>query len=227
MTEIDNIKAALEDMRHKLDQARQRQDALRIALELIALGEAHDAAASAVDALVLAGIWNPDEAQDVRATMAAQHLERAQARAHGELWGMIERYAAARVDRAMNPTHVSAKSYEEIAESNLRAFLATREAAPKANKQALPEGYKMVLVPEVLHGGEPDWEEIRRQAEVATGLNAGPAFDILVREVRRWLCHKAAEPPAGVISGQVAWDGDGGNPGIKATQQVVRAAVDN
>lgn len=60
-----------------------------------------------------------------------------------------------------------------------------------------PSGYKLVIVPDELAPDEPDWEECKRQAEVATGLKVEQhTFSILKREVRRWIAHRNAASPA-------------------------------
>lgn len=59
---------------HRLTESLQRQDAMRIGLELIALGEAPDAVACAVEALVSGGMWDPDEAQVAR-ELQAEHAD--------------------------------------------------------------------------------------------------------------------------------------------------------
>lgn len=59
----------------------------------------------------------------------------------------------------------------------------------------VPDGYKLVLLPDESPEGEPDWEEVRRQAEVATGIKVERnTFSIVIREVRRWLAHRATTP---------------------------------
>jgi hypothetical protein len=61
----------------------------------------------------------------------------------------------------------------------------------------VPEGWKLVLVPDELAGDEPDWNEVRHQAEVAYGLKVGDVtMPILIREVRRWIAQKWAAPAA-------------------------------
>lgn len=69
-------------------------------------------------------------------------------------------------------------------------------AAPStAPAPEVPDGYKLVLVPDESPEGEPDWEEVRRQAEVATGIKVERnTFSIVIREVRRWLAHRATTP---------------------------------
>lgn len=41
-----------------------------------------------------------------------------------ELWNLVDAYARAKVDVALNPTHETAKAYASLAESNLRDALA-------------------------------------------------------------------------------------------------------
>jgi hypothetical protein len=61
-----------------------------------------------------------------------------------------------------------------------------------------PPGYVLVLVPDEKAPDEPDWDEVRRQAEVAYGLKVGDlTMPILIREVRRWIAHKAGHPKVG------------------------------
>ena len=56
----------------------------------------------------------------------------------------------------------------------------------------VPDGYKLVMVPDEAAPDEPDWDECKRQAEVSTGLKVEPnTFSILKREVRRWIAHKS------------------------------------
>lgn len=62
-----------------------------------------------------------------------------------------------------------------------------RQAVREAVAAAVPEGYKLVMVPEE-NGPEPNWEEVRYQAETATGLTIERStFSIIIREVRRWI----------------------------------------
>lgn len=59
----------------------------------------------------------------------------------------------------------------------------------------VPDGYKLVLVPDELADDEPDWDECKRQAEEAYGLKVGDqTMPILIREVRRWIEQKWAAP---------------------------------
>lgn len=53
--------------------------------------------------------------------------------------------------------------------------------------------------------GEPDWTEVREQAEAATGLKVERhTFSIVVREVRKWLAaHQPA--PAGPVAKPCEW----------------------
>lgn len=65
--------------------------------------------------------------------------------------------------------------------ANLRARLAELESMTP------PPGYKFVIVPEI-DESEPDWDEVRRQTEVATGLKVEQnTYSIIIREVRRWI----------------------------------------
>jgi hypothetical protein len=71
--------------------------------------------------------------------------------------------------------------------------LASASEEAKAKKEATqpPEGYVHVLVPTGSPGCEPDWDDVRHQAETATGLQANSAvMNILIREVRRWIIHR-------------------------------------
>jgi len=53
--------------------------------------------------------------------------------------------------------------------------------------------------------GEPDWAEVREQAEAATGLKVERhTFSIVVREVRKWLAaHQST--PAGPVAKSCEW----------------------
>ncbi len=72
--------------------------------------------------------------------------------------------------------------------------LETRDAIKEAlakQEQEVPEGYKLVMVPNESPTDEPDWEECIRQAEVSTGLKVERhTLSIVIREVRRWLIAK-------------------------------------
>lgn len=73
-----------------------------------------------------------------------------------------------------------------------RAILA---ASAPAQHPKTPAGYKLVMVPNEAAPDEPDWEECKRQAELAIGMKVEPnTFSILKREVRRWIAHKSATP---------------------------------
>lgn len=76
------------------------------------------------------------------------------------------------------------------------AMIAKRQAehAPDAAGRAIdvPDGYKLVMVPDESAPDEPDWEECIRQAEVSTGLTVERnTFSIVKREIRRWIAHRA------------------------------------
>ncbi len=61
----------------------------------------------------------------------------------------------------------------------------------------VPEGYKLVMIPDDDPGDEPDWDEVKRQAEEVIGIKVEQnTFSIMVREVRRWLAHRACAPQA-------------------------------
>lgn len=61
-----------------------------------------------------------------------------------------------------------------------------------------PPGWKLVLVPEDT-GPEPDWDDVRAQAEEALGLKVEQhTYSIIIREVRRWLAARQAAQPADV-----------------------------
>lgn len=71
-------------------------------------------------------------------------------------------------------------------DSEGRILSVIAEAAP------VPPGYKLVLVPEEVALDEPDWEDVRRQAEVSTGIKVNDhTMSIMIREVRRWIAHKS------------------------------------
>lgn len=71
-------------------------------------------------------------------------------------------------------------------------ILATSQApAPAPAGLSIPDGYRAVLVPEGEAPPEPDWDEVKRQAEVATGLKVEQhTFSIVIREVRRWITQR-------------------------------------
>ena len=73
----------------------------------------------------------------------------------------------------------------------------TSQSAPVQPKGIdVPEGYKLVMVPDEPAPDEPDWDECKRQAEVSTGLKVEPnTFSIVKREIRRWIAHKATAAP--------------------------------
>lgn len=61
--------------------------------------------------------------------------------------------------------------------------------------ETVPEGYKLVLVPDEVAADEPDWAAVQRQAEEAYGVKVGDVtMPILIREVRRWIAQKYAAP---------------------------------
>jgi len=63
----------------------------------------------------------------------------------------------------------------------------------------VPEGYKLVIVPQE-STDEPDWDECKRQAEVVTGLKVEQhTFSILKREVRRWIASLPAAQSADAV----------------------------
>lgn len=100
---------------------------------------------------------------------------------------------------------------------DLEAALAALEAKP-APAEPVPEGWKLVLVPDELAGDEPDWDEVRHQAEVAYGLKVGDVtMPILIREVRRWIAQKWAAPAAPAPAGCVLVD--------RGALQMVRLAL--
>lgn len=71
-----------------------------------------------------------------------------------------------------------------------------RRAQP-AQAEAVPAGYRLVMVPDAAPGDEPDWDECIRQSEVATGLKVERhTISIVIREVRRWLAHRQSDKKA-------------------------------
>ncbi|MEJ6003778.1 hypothetical protein [Paucibacter soli] len=58
-----------------------------------------------------------------------------QSLAEGDVWALVESYAAALVDCAANPTHESAKAYAKLAESNVREALAGFKPQPKGTAE--------------------------------------------------------------------------------------------
>lgn len=65
------------------------------------------------------------------------------------------------------------------------------DAVRASGEEQVPAGFKLVMVPDDVAPDEPDWDECKRQAEVATGLKVEPhSFSILKREIRRWLAHR-------------------------------------
>lgn len=63
--------------------------------------------------------------------------------------------------------------------------------------EAVPAGYRLVMVPDAAPSDEPDWDECIRQAEAATGIKVERhTISIVIREVRRWLAHRQADKKA-------------------------------
>lgn len=61
----------------------------------------------------------------------------------------------------------------------------------------VPEGWRLVMVEAGTAPDEPDWDEVRRQAEVTTGLKVERnTYSIVIREVRRWLTQRATPAPS-------------------------------
>lgn len=88
---------------------------------------------------------------------------------------------------AYAPVHWAWKSWQA------RATLSSTPAT-------VPDGYELVVVPKSQPGDEPDWDECLRQCEETTGIKVERhTFSILIREVRRWLAHRAS--PATVPQG--------------------------
>jgi hypothetical protein len=74
---------------------------------------------------------------------------------------------------------------------NILADIETVKEALAKQEQEVPEGYKLVMVPNESPTDEPDWDECIRQAEVSTGLKVERnTLSIVIREVRRWLIAK-------------------------------------
>jgi len=68
----------------------------------------------------------------------------------------------------------------------------------------LPPGWMTVVVPKDI-GPEPDWEDVRYQAETAIGIRLDSSvFSIVIREVRRWLAAQQAAQP---VEGQSRFTG--------------------
>lgn len=68
-------------------------------------------------------------------------------------------------------------------------FLASAQDA----QQNVPEGWKLVMVEDNAPADEPDWDEVKRQAEVSTGIPINqPTYSIIIREIRRWLIQRDA-----------------------------------
>ncbi len=68
---------------------------------------------------------------------------------------------------------------------------------PAAAASTVPDGWKLVMVPDAEPSNEPDWEEVLHQSEMATGLKIERhAFSIVICEVRRWLAHRSSAAPA-------------------------------
>ncbi len=83
--------------------------------------------------------------------------------------------------------HHTDESYDEL-RSKMR--VAAKEELSK-QEQEVPEGYKLVMVPNESPTNEPDWDECIRQAEISTGLKVERhTLSIVIREVRRWLIAK-------------------------------------
>lgn len=56
----------------------------------------------------------------------------------------------------------------------------------------VPDGYKAILVPDEFNAPTPDYDECKRQADLATGLPpvSNPWINIFIREINRW-CYQA------------------------------------
>ena len=69
-----------------------------------------------------------------------------------------------------------------------------------------PEGWKLVMVPDLQPEDEPDWDECIRQAELATGLCVERhTLSIVIREVRRWLAGRQAQALDSARHSQCRW----------------------
>ena len=94
------------------------------------------------------------------------------------------------LDRAKETIARQAVEIEQLRKDAALARLAEMEPPP---------GYKLVIVPEV-DESEPDWDEVRRQAEVATGLKVEQnTYSIVIREVRRWIASTYAAAGASPV----------------------------
>lgn len=72
-------------------------------------------------------------------------------------------------------------------------FLASAQDA----KKDVPEGWKLVMVEDSAPADEPDWDEVRRQAEVSTGIPINQStYSIIIREIRRWLIQRDSAAPS-------------------------------
>lgn len=70
-------------------------------------------------------------------------------------------------------------------------------AGVQPQAEAVPAGYRLVMLPDAAPGDEPDWDECIRQSEAATGLKVERhTISIVIREVRRWLAHRQADKAA-------------------------------
>lgn len=67
-------------------------------------------------------------------------------------------------------------------------------ASLEFKEQSVPDGYMLVMVPQEFEN-EPDWDDIKRQAEEASGLAVEQhTYSMIIREVRRWMSSIEIKP---------------------------------
>lgn len=100
-------------------------------------------------------------------------------------------FAEGAVAQALNAQQATPSCESKTVDSESQPSLSARGSQQEQSE--LPPGWKTVVVPEEV-GPEPDWEDVRYQAETATGIELPRAvFSIVIREVRRWLAAQQTE----------------------------------
>lgn len=91
--------------------------------------------------------------------------------------------------------HSERSELSEIADEIIKQIeILKLRAALEFKEQSVPEGYMLVMAPQEFEN-EPDWDDIKRQAEEASGFPVEQhTYSMVIREVRRWLSSVTIKP---------------------------------
>lgn len=108
--------------------------------------------------------------------------------AHAHSDDSMRAYATEAVNVALSVRPVADSIHAENAKTLQAIIDELREMLGLAEGDSLKAAVQALSARQVQPVGEPDWDEVRIQAEAATGLQVEPhTFSIIIREVRRWL----------------------------------------